>query len=115
MSSKCNDCDEHILECNCLSNGKYVLGHICGKGCPCQFKEYSTHLNLVRKDKHKPIGLGHTIDPPSEMPPVKYINVRGREEHEAIIKDHDWCTELGLDQAYEIIVYLKRWGSWLRN
>ena len=53
------------------------------------------------------------IDPPAEMPPVKYINVRGREEHEAIIKDAAWCAELGLDQYYETMVYLKRWGNWL--
>lgn len=43
----------------------------------------------------------------------KWVNVMGREEHEAIIKDGDWCRELGLDQAYEILVYLKRWGGWL--
>lgn len=125
MSSECEDCGKHILDCECLSSGRYVLAHICGKGCPCQFKEYDTHLNLVRKDKEegnrfkhlnpKLIGLVDGEDPPAEMPKVKYINVRGREEHEAILKDPEWCRELGLDQAYEIIVYLKRWGSWLRN
>ena len=59
--------------------------------------------------------LGAGIDPPSELPPVEYINVRGREEHEAIIKDAAWCKRLGLDQAYEVMVYLKRWGHWLDN
>lgn len=48
-----------------------------------------------------------------KLPEVKWINVRGRVEHEAIIRDAEWCKELGLDQAYEIMVYLKRWGSWL--
>jgi hypothetical protein len=47
------------------------------------------------------------------VPERKHINVRGREEHEAVIRDADWCKELGLDQAYEIMVYLKRWGEWL--
>jgi len=41
------------------------------------------------------------------------INVKGREEHEKILKDEKKCKELGLDRYYEIMVYLKRWGSWL--
>ena len=52
-------------------------------------------------------------DPPAQLPEVKYINVRGREEHEAVIRDAELCKELGLDQMYETMVYLKRWGSWL--
>lgn len=55
------------------------------------------------------------IDPSSEYPETKYINVRGREEHEAVIKDAALCEQLGLDQYYEAIVYLKRWGSWLKK
>jgi hypothetical protein len=51
--------------------------------------------------------------PRAHLPERKHINVRGRQEHEAIIKDAAWCKELGLDQAYEVMVYLKRWGSWL--
>jgi hypothetical protein len=50
---------------------------------------------------------------PTEKPHVKYINVRGREEHEAVIKDKALCQELGLDQIFEAMIYLKRWGSWL--
>jgi len=53
------------------------------------------------------------IDPPIELPPVKYHDVNGREEHEAIIKDAVKCKELGVDQVYETIIYLKRWGGWL--
>jgi hypothetical protein len=55
------------------------------------------------------------IDLPKEPLETKYINVKGREEHEAILKDSKKCEELGLDQYYEIIVYLNRWGSWLDN
>jgi len=55
------------------------------------------------------------IDPPSELPPIKYINVNGREEHEAILKDSVKCAELGVDQFYETMIYLKRWGGWLNE
>ncbi len=53
------------------------------------------------------------IDPPKNLPDVKWINVRGREEHEAVLLDKSLCNELGLDQAYEIMIYLKRWGGFL--
>jgi hypothetical protein len=49
----------------------------------------------------------------AKMPERKHVNVRGREEHEALIRDAAWCKELGLDQYYETMVYLKRWGGWL--
>ena len=62
-------------------------------------------------DQTEPLAEGENS--PAELPPIKWVNVRGREEHEAILKDEVWCKELGLDQAYEIMVYLKRWGSWL--
>jgi hypothetical protein len=52
-------------------------------------------------------------DQPADLPEVKYVNVRGREEHEAVIQDAELCKELGLDQFYEAMVYLKRWGKWL--
>lgn len=52
-------------------------------------------------------------DPPSTKLQCKRINVRGREEHEAIIRDTKKCQELGVDQIYEIMIYLKRWGKWL--
>lgn len=78
---------------------KYILAQTCSPSCPCRFKEHYTHLNVVDKDD-------------SELS-VKRINVSGRAEHEAIIRDALWCEELGLDQMYEICVYLKRWGSWL--
>ncbi len=45
--------------------------------------------------------------------PVLWVDVNGREEHEAIILDPEKCRELGLDQQYEIAIYLKRWGGWL--
>jgi hypothetical protein len=55
------------------------------------------------------------IDAPAHLPETKYINVRGRAEHEAVIRDAHLCKELGLDQIYEIMIYLKRWGAWLEN
>jgi len=61
------------------------------------------------------IPLNEGIDPPAEMIKTKYINIKGRKEHEAILKDAKKCEELGLDQYYEIIVYLNRWGSWLND
>ena len=54
-------------------------------------------------------------NPPATKPETRWINVRGREEHEAVITNAAWCKELGLDQAYEIMVYLKRWGEWLHD
>lgn len=59
--------------------------------------------------------LSEGIDPPAELPPVKWINVNGREEHEAVLKDSMKCEELGLDQYYEIMIYLKRWGGWMTD
>lgn len=85
----------------------YVLACVCGSGCPCRHKDHYTHLNLVKK-----VTLENGIDPSTTLE-TKWINVRGREEHENIIRDAQWCKELGLDQHYEIMVYLKRWGSWL--
>lgn len=63
----------------------------------------------------KIIPLHDNVNPPSEMIPTKWVNIKGRKEHEAIIKDAKKCEELGLDQHYEIMVYLKRWGNWLEN
>lgn len=46
---------------------------------------------------------------------TKWINVKGREEHEELLRDAEKCAELGLDQYYEVMVYLKRWGGWLNE
>lgn len=53
------------------------------------------------------------IDPPAHLPERRTVDVHGREEHEAILKDPKKCEELGLDIYYETLVYLKRWGGWL--
>lgn len=54
------------------------------------------------------------FDGPTPVPSGrKTINIRGRKEHEAILKDAKKCEELGLDRAYETMIYLKRWGGWL--
>jgi hypothetical protein len=123
MSGECDNCGEHTLDCICRSSAKYVLARTCGTNCPCRFKEHYTHLNLVRIDvkdgKHyknlnvKTISLIDDNYPSTESPQVKWLQIRGREEHEAILKDASWCEELGLDQIYEIAVYLNRWGGWL--
>ena len=55
------------------------------------------------------------IDPPAGIPETKWIDVNGREEHEAVIKDSAKCKELGIDQYFETMVYLKRWGGWLND
>jgi hypothetical protein len=55
------------------------------------------------------------IDPPSEKVETKWINVNGREEHEAILRNSDKMHSLGLDPYFEKMVYLKRWGSWLNG
>lgn len=89
MSGECDKCGEHCLDCKCK----------------------------IRKICHLPpkvIPLEQAgIEPPAQEIKTTWINVRGRAEHEAIIRDADKCKELGLDQMYEILVYLKRWGSWL--
>ena len=55
------------------------------------------------------------VDPPAELPPIKVINVNGREEHEALLRDEAKMLELGLDPIYERMVYLTRWGGWLNE
>lgn len=55
------------------------------------------------------------IDPPATQPPIKWINVNGRKEHEALLKDKAKCKELGVDQIFEVLQYLKRWGGWLNE
>ena len=63
----------------------------------------------------EPITFSDGINPPPDLPPRKEINVHGRKEHEALLKDFAKCKELGLDIIYESIVYLKRWGGWLED
>jgi len=50
---------------------------------------------------------------PPSLPQRKTIDVRGRREHEAFLKDPNKCAEHGLDIVYETMIYLKRWGAWL--
>ena len=61
--------------------------------------------------KTNPLSDGE--DPPAERLQCTFINVKGRREHEALIRDHKRCEDLGLDIFYEMTVYLKRWGGWL--
>lgn len=61
------------------------------------------------------VGLD-AVDPPAEkLPEPIWIDVHGREEHEALLRDSDKMHSLGLDPVFEKMVYLKRWGSWLNG
>lgn len=95
MSGECHICHEHALECTCRS--------------------LSRHQENGSRYSYRLLPLEEGLDPPSNQPLTKWINVHGREEHEAVIKDAAKCKELGLDQMYEIMVYLKRWQGWLRD
>lgn len=92
---------------NVSSEGTYILKTICGSTCPCRQQDHFTHLNAVRNP------VIRDEDASARLPKIKYINIRGREEHETVIKDADLCKEIGLDQLYESIVYFKRWNGWL--
>lgn len=63
------------------------------------------------------IPLGNEgIDPPSDkLPEPTWINVNGRAEHEALLKDAVKMESLGLDPHFELMVYLKRWGGFLHE
>ena len=100
MSGECDKCGEHALECTCES--------LCRRQENDRLRNYS-----VINASLKPLSEGQ--DPPADEIPRTWIDVHGREEHEALLKDYDKCKQLGIDQAYEIIVYLKRWGSWLSD
>lgn len=98
MSGECEKCGEHALECN------------CGSLCRHQQNDRQHHHNRMNMEI---LPLEDCLDPPEDKIPIRWVNVCGRKEHEAIIKDEAKCNELGLDQVYETIVYLKRWGAWL--
>jgi hypothetical protein len=66
-------------------------------------------------DNKEPIPLGDGDNPPAERIPTNWINVNGREQHEAMLRDPDKTLSLGLDLMFEKTVYLKRWGSWLNG
>ena len=66
-------------------------------------------------EEKEPISLGDGDNPPAEIPPTIWINVNGRQEHEALLRDSDKMRSLGLDPLFERMVYLRRWGSWLNG
>ncbi len=51
----------------------------------------------------------------NRLPEPIWIDVKGREEHESLLRDSDKMWSLGLDPSFEKMVYLKRWGSWLNG
>lgn len=67
------------------------------------------HLNAALKP------LVERDTPPAYRLETKTHDVKGRVEHEAILKDPKKCEELGLDIYFETMVYLKRWGGWLHE
>jgi len=115
MSGECDKCSEHCVDCKCAS--KDMHEPLCRRQQNGSQHSWTINLNKLKKRiKHvskelKPLGDGQ--NPPAEQIPTKWINVNGRKEHEALLKDSKKCEELGLDQYYEIMVYLRRWGSWL--
>lgn len=105
MSGECNNCGEHCLDCKCDLTSK--LQTCLRRREYNQYPRY-THLNP------KIIPISDGITPPAQkIPDRRTVDVCGRKEHEAILKSSERCKELGLDQYYEIMVYLKRWGNWL--
>ncbi len=44
-----------------------------------------------------------------------WVNIKGRDEHETLLRDSDKMHSLGLDPVYEKMVYLRRYGSWLNG
>jgi hypothetical protein len=57
----------------------------------------------------------YNSDPGPEIRETTWTNVKGREEHETMLRDSYKMHKLGLDPAFEKMVYLKRWGSWLNG
>jgi hypothetical protein len=55
------------------------------------------------------------IDPPDKLPKQRIVDVKGRVEHEAMLRNPEKCKELGLDITFETMIYLKRWGGWLND
>lgn len=81
-----------------------------------QLKEITDSRKFIHLGARlKPIDEFGSIDPSAEKLEPKWINVAGREEHEAILKDPEKMVSLGLDPFYEIMVYLQRWGGWLED
>ncbi len=79
-----------------------------------ELDEYHKNSIIQINLPNEPIPLSNeSIFPLPEKIPVKFINVKGREEHEALLKDYDKMNELGLDPIYETMAYLRRWGDWL--
>lgn len=106
MSGECDKCGEHCLDCKCSLTDK--LQPFCRR-------QQNGSQRVVSNLNPKVIPLSDGFNPPSHEIPRKTIDVKGREEHEALIRNSAKCKELGLDQYYEIMVYLKRWGGWLEQ
>jgi hypothetical protein len=98
VSGECEQCGEHALECT------------CGSLCRCQQNDRQYFYSYLNAEL-KPLSDGE--ESPSEIPERRIVCVNSRKDHEAIIQDATMCSVLGLDQIYETLVYLNRWGGWL--
>lgn len=115
MSGECDKCGEHCVDCKCKLT--YNPEPLCRGQQNGQEDIQECPLSRFKKINPKIVPLEDMggIDPPADYIKRKLIDVKGREEHEALIKNASKCKELGLDQVYEAIVYLNRWGSWLNE
>ena len=111
MSGECEFCGEHALDCTCEGDYRESYQHVNQYWKKAVIDMKFTHLNA----KLKPLNEFEGFDPPAEKLKRRWIDVRGREEHEAMLKDEEKMLSLGLDPVYERIVYLKRWEGWLNE
>ena|ERR1700752_3721811 len=110
MSGECEICGDHTLDCTCDGDFREAYQRMNQYWSKAEIDMRFSHLNA----KIKPLD-DTAIDPPSEKPQTKWIDVKGRKEHEALLMDEEKMISLGLDPMYEKIVYLKRWEGWLKD
>jgi len=113
MSGERGICGEHTLDCTCEGDYRESYQHMNQYWSQAMIDRKFTHLGARLKPLDED-GFGG-IDPPAEALPRKWIDVKGRVEHEALLKDPEKMASLGLDPFYEVMVYLSRWGGWLED
>jgi hypothetical protein len=112
MSGECEFCREHALDCTCEGDYRESYQHMNQYWSKAKIDVKFTHLNSKLKPLVDEFG---GVNPPSELPLIRQVNVNGREEHEELLRNEQKMLSLGLDPIYERIVYLKRWGGWLHE
>lgn len=107
MTGDCNSCGEHCLDCRCLLSNKIQAF----------YRQHSNVADQVYNDMNTkiiPIQDGVNMHQ-NKISQKKINNFMSRESHEDLVKNTFKCKELGLDQHYEIMMYLKKWGNWLQK